>query len=543
MKLVTVAEMKAIEKAADASGLTYATMMQNAGRGVAENVLEIEYGEDEEPQALALVGPGNNGGDALVALIQLAAQGWATRAYLVKRKVKNDPLVEHLRTAGGEFVLASEDAGFDKLRAFMEASHVLIDGVLGTGIKLPLRRDVANVLAAANQALTEMEDPPYVVAVDCPSGVDCDTGQAAAETLPASLTVCMAAVKQGLLKFPAFDLTGELRVAGIGLTEDLPAWLKIRNTVADEDEVRDILPPRPDDAHKGSFGTALIAAGSVNFTGAALLAGKAAYRSGAGLVTLALPAPLHTALAGHFPEATWIILPHEMGVIAASAADVLASNLDRATAILLGPGFGLEDTTREFIEALLRGGPDARKGSGRIGFVRPAPVEDDKKVAALPPMVIDADGLKLLATIAGWSGLLPPLSVLTPHPGEMAVLTGLDKAAIQADRLGTAKKYAAQWGHIVVLKGAFTVVAAPDGKATVVPVATAALARAGTGDVLAGIIVGLRAQGVEAFEAAVAGAWIHAQAGIAAAERIGNAASVVAGDVLESVPDVLWGMV
>jgi hydroxyethylthiazole kinase-like uncharacterized protein yjeF len=167
----------------------------------------------------------------------------------------------------------------------------------------------------------------------------------------------------------------------------------------------------------------------------------------------------------------------------------------------------------------------------------------EDKSGKLPPLVFDADGLKLLAKIEGWPKLLPSPAVLTPHPGEMAVLTGISKDDIQKDRLGTALKYAHQWNHVVVLKGAFTVVAAPDKRATIIPVATAALARAGTGDVLAGLIVGLRAQGVDAFEAAVAGAWLHAMAGIYAADRIGNKASVLAGDVLDSIADVLVGMV
>jgi NAD(P)H-hydrate epimerase len=273
------------------------------------------------------------------------------------------------------------------------------------------------------------------------------------------------------------------------------------------------------------------------------LAGKAAYRSGAGLVTLAVPMPLHNALAGSLPEATWVLLPHEMGVIASNAAGVIAKNLDRATAMLVGPGLGTEDTTREFFENLLKGKVATRKTSGRIGFVQAGPQDIEEYHSAMPPLVVDADGLNLLAKMENWAQLLPAKSVLTPHPGEMAGLTGLEKDAIQKDRLGTALKYAAEWGQVVVLKGAFTVIAAPDGQATIIPVATSALARAGTGDVLAGLIVGLRAQGLDAYEAAVAGAWIHAQAGIYAADRVGNPASVLAGDVLDSIADVLIGMV
>jgi NAD(P)H-hydrate epimerase len=397
------------------------------------------------------------------------------------------------------------------------------------------------VLAAVNTAVAELPWPPYVVAVDCPSGVDCDSGEAAPEVIPASVTVCMAAVKQGLLKFPAFELAGELRVVDIGLTEKLKLWKQIKHFVADDELVEDVLPARPADSHKGTFGTALIVAGSINYTGAALLAGRAAYRIGTGLVQMAVPGPVHAALAGHFPEATWILLPQEMGVIADSAADVLVKNLERATAVLIGPGLGAENTTGDFLENLLQGKHTIRKPGGRIGFVQNTESAAAEKAAVLPPLLIDADGLRHLAKLKDWPTLLSAGTILTPHPGEMAALTGLDKDDIQKDRLGIALKYAAEWKHVVVLKGAFTIVAAPDGRSTTIPVATSALAHAGTGDVLAGLIAGLRAQGVEAYEAAVAGAWIHAEAGLYAAEKVGSEASVLAGDVLEAVADIMSG--
>ncbi|KAF0108640.1 MAG: hypothetical protein FD146_526 [Anaerolineaceae bacterium] len=539
MKLVSVSEMRAVEQEADASGLTYNLMMENAGHNLAHEVMELAYFQDseEDVQVLGLCGPGNNGGDTLAALTRLAEKGWTARAYLVKRKAKDDPLSGRLEAAGGEVYLAEEDENFHQLQAFVETADVFLDGALGTGFKLPLKEDVGRVLAAAQGFLAGMDWPPFIVAVDCPSGVDCDTGQAAAQVIPADATVTMAAVKRGLLKLPAYGLAGELRIVGIGPLDGLKSWQALRNEAADEEMVAAILPRRGLDAHKGTFGTAFVAAGSLNYTGAALLAGKAAYRAGAGLVTLAVPAPLHAALAGHFPEATWLLLPHEMGVIASGAADVLAKNLERATALLVGPGFGLEDTTKEFIADLLKGA--GVMSHGQLGFVKSAGAKPDRKPAALPPLVFDADGLKLLAKLPGWPNLLPAPAILTPHPGEMSALTGLAVDAIQADRLAVAKKYAAEWGHVVVLKGAFTVVAAPDGRTATIPVATPALARAGSGDVLAGLIVGLRAQGVEAYEAAVAGAWIHAQAGLAAAQVQGSAASVLAGDVLDAVADVL----
>jgi NAD(P)H-hydrate epimerase len=235
------------------------------------------------------------------------------------------------------------------------------------------------------------------------------------------------------------------------------------------------------------------------------------------LVTLAIPESLHAPLAGQFPEATWLLLPEASGGIAENAAGMVLKNLDKVTSILVGPGFGLRETTRGFIAALL-----ARQGKN-----------------SLPPVVMDADGLKLLSGIPDWASLLPSPAVLTPHPGEMAILTGLSTGAIQQSRVKVAEEYAQLWGHVVVLKGAFTVVAAPDGRTAIIPVASPALARAGTGDVLAGVITGLRAQGLDAFQSATAGAWIHAQAGLRAAKRIRSTAAVLAGDVLNGLIEVM----
>jgi len=536
MKFVTVPEMLAIEKEADANGLSYDKMMENAGNGLAEIILEL-FDAGEELEAFGLVGPGNNGGDTLVALEYLANNGWRTRAYLIKRKV--DKYVKRLEKAGGEIHYAEKDDKYDTLGTFVETSDLLLDGVLGTGIKLPLKKEVAKLLMAVNDVLDVLDESPFVIAVDCPTGVDSDTGEAADECIPADLTVTMAAVKQGLLKLPAYEFVGALQVVDIGLPDDLSALKKIKAEVADEMLVSGLLPERPLEAHKGTFGTALIAAGSANYTGAALLSGRAAYRVGAGLVTMGIPSMIHSALAGQFPEATWSLLPHERGSISREAVKPLAKNFERATALLVGPGFGIEDTTQDFLKDLLAVESAPKKVAGRIGFLQEQENISEEDVAELPPMVIDADGLKLLAKIEDWHKSLPAPAVLTPHPGEMGVLTGLSTEEIQNDRLGTATKYAKEWGHVVVLKGAFTIVAAPDGNATVIPVASPALARAGTGDVLAGLIVGLRAQGLDAYDAALAGAWIHAQAGLIAADAFGSTASVLAGDVLEAIPDVM----
>jgi len=540
MKLVSIDEMKSIEQEADANGLTYEMMMENAGHNLSREVLLLAYAQDDEEdiQVLGFVGPGNNGGDTLVALTHLAEKGWKARAYLIKRKVTGDPKVKRFEDADGEIYQADKDPDFQQLTAFLETADVVLDGVLGTGFKLPLKSDIGKVLGAVKSILGSIDWQPLIVAVDCPSGVDCDSGAVGEECIHADATVTLAAVKQGLLKTPAYDLTGELRVVDIGQLDELKSWQAVKKEVANETLAVSLLPKRPTDAHKGTFGIALVVAGSVNYTGAALLAGKAAARIGAGLVTLAVPAPLHMALAGHFPEATWLLLPHEMGSIASSAAEVLTANIERATALLIGPGLGLDDTTRDFITNLL-GGSSVKDSHARMGFVQNSGWKADQKPAALPPFIIDADGLKLLAKLPNWYKLLPAQAILTPHPGEMSALTGLGIEIIQKDRLAIARKYAAEWGHVVVLKGAFTVIAAPDGRTTTIPIATPALAHAGSGDVLAGVITGLRAQGLNAYDAARLGAWVHAKAGLAAAVVQGSTTAVLAGDVLDAVADVL----
>jgi hydroxyethylthiazole kinase-like uncharacterized protein yjeF len=512
MKLVTVQQMRAIEAEADAKGVSYAAMMQNAGRGLAELVhaLGQENGWDE---VCGLVGSGNNGGDTLVALTWLAEAGWRTRAYLVRRTASNDVLIAAYLSGGGEIAEFTNDSNFDALQNFLDESHVLLDGLLGTGIRLPLKQEAALVLDQTNAILSAMDLPPLIVAVDCPSGVDCDSGEVADETIPADITVTMAAVKRGLLQLPAFELIGDLQMVEIGLPEKLDSWNAIQTEAADWDMVAALLPERPSASHKGTFGTAFVLAGSTSYTGAALLAGRAACRIGTGLVTMAVPEPLHAALAGHLPEATWILLPHENGSIAESAGELVLQSLGRATAFLIGPGLGDHLCTRMFIEDIL---PSIKV-----------------------PMVLDADGLRHVSQIKDWYGKLSDTAVLTPHPGEMSALTGLPKDEIQKDRDEIAKKYAKEWGHVLVLKGAFTIIASPDGRSTIIPIATPALARAGTGDVLAGLITGLRAQGLNAYEAAVAGAFIHGQAGLFAAEQLGTTASVLASDVLNLIPDVL----
>ena len=531
MRRVNVAQMKALESQADAGGLSYDQMMANAGRALAQ-VIHQRYFLRPTRRVLGLVGSGNNGGDCLIALRHLATLGWQTKAYLLKTRAEVDAPLAEYRHAGGEVLACDDDPDFSNLRQETQRADLVLDGILGTGVKLPLKGNIQRALAL----LKEMEDLPVVVAVDCPSGVDCDSGKAAKECPPADLTVCMAAVKAGLLKQPALSLCGEICAVDIGLPDDLPAWAEVDVEVMDATTAAASMPERPAESHKGTFGACMIAAGSVNYCGAALLAARAAYRVGAGLVRVAVPGAIYDTLAGQMAEATWLMLPHTMGAINGEAAKVVRANLEKVNALLIGPGWGLASETRQFLENLLNEQSGGKPGMP-IGFVTP----QTQKAAGkrnLPALVIDADGLKLLAQIDNWHEKIES-AVLTPHPGEMAVLSGLSIAHIQKEREAIAREYAQRWGQVLVLKGALTVIASPNGEVSVIPAATSALATAGTGDVLAGMITGLIAQGLTPYSAAKTAAWLHARAGVEAAQQLGSQAGVIAGDVVEQIPGVL----
>jgi hydroxyethylthiazole kinase-like uncharacterized protein yjeF len=302
--------------------------------------------------------------------------------------------------------------------------------------------------------------------------------------------------------------------------------------VATPKEVAGRLPPRPLDAHKGTFGRALVVAGSANYTGAAYLAAGSALRAGAGLVTLGIAENLQAMIAPCLGEATYLLLPHELGALVPEAARTLGPELERYTALLVGPGLGRDDKTRQFVAHLL--GVNLTESKARLGFVRDS-VDRDKGAAELPPLVVDADALNALADLEGWARCLPEKAVLTPHPGEMGRLLGLETDEVQADRLGVARRACENWGAVVVLKGAYTVISEPGGQTSINPFANPALATAGTGDVLAGTIAGLLAQGLAPFDAAVVGTYVHGLAGELAAHDLGPS-GVLAGDVMDRIP-------
>ena len=548
VKIITVEKSRYLETKTDEGGTSFAEMMERAGRGTAR-AIQRRIGARGK-RVLILVGPGNNGGDGLVAAHYLWEMGARVTCYLWRRNIENDANFGRAKEDRLPMVWAEDDEGFEALHGLLTGADAVVDALLGVGVDRPIGGTLKELLDAVRQTIDEQNAPrelaetvpsnsiapaPLMVAVDCPTGLNCDTGALDPAAVPADLTVTFAYPKLGLLRFPGAEAVGHIVVADIGIPPELAEDVPLEMATAEG--IQAWLPVRPRSAHKGTFGRALIVAGSVNYVGAATLAGAGAKRVGTGLVTVALPMPIQPAVAARLAEATYLLLPHDMGVIASGAVPVLREKYDDYDALLLGPGLTQEKETLAFVRALL--GLERSDRKGRLGFVSSGPSEPAEG-PELPPLVVDADGLNALTTADEWWKMLPPGTILTPHPGEMARLMGDEVTTkdVQADREGHAQRMAERWNAVVVLKGAFTVIAEPGGRVSILPFANPALATAGSGDVLAGAIAGLRAQGMDAFEAAVAGAYLHGLAGELAREEMGDM-GVVAGDLPPRLPQAL----
>ncbi len=512
-RLVSVAEMQAIEKASDARGHSFAAMMERAGRAVAETIL-ARYGTQS---ILVLVGPGNNGGDGLVCARHLQEAGAPVCVYLWKRVQETgsgpDEHWARLLMLGVPMQRAEEDSGFVMLQEWLGQSAIVVDALLGTGAARPIEGLLADLLAAA--AATASTQKQTVVAVDCASGLNCDTGALSPHALAPQLTVTFGFAKLGHYQFPGAGAVGDLVVADIGLPADLAAALP--TFLITPELVREWLPKRPRVSHKGTFGKVLLAVGSESYPGAAYLSSAAAARAGAGLVTGAVPRSIWSLVAARLPEPTWLLLPVQSsgplaGQLEPSAGATLAAGALDYDALVLGCGLGNNKATRRFVDQLLR--------------------------HPLPATLIDADGLNCLAGLQDWPARLPAQCVLTPHPAEMARLCGSEVGEVVAKRWTLAREQAAVWRCTLLVKGPYTVVAEPEGRLAVLPVATAALATAGSGDILSGIIGSLLAQGLDPFTAACCGAWLHGAAGLRCEQEIG-VAGVIASDLLARLPAVL----
>lgn len=560
IKIVSIEKMREIEAAVDAELLTYAQMMDNAGRAAAKRAQAL-IKEFESPRVTVLVGAGNNGGDGLVAAKYLAEANLAieVRLYLLKHR-DDDANVKAIETLGLFTAYATDDKDHRVLKNMVASADLVIDALFGIGVRLPLREEPARILRSVNQVINALktDEPeevlvspahyfdapkshyPSVLAIDCPSGVNCDTGEIDTNTIPADETITFIAAKPGLITFPAAESVGVLSVSNIGIPEDFKAFTREKHILADARLVQSWLPSRETDSNKGTFGKAMIVAGSLNYSGAPSLSALGAYRSGAGLVTIGVPYSIVNTVAARQLEATFVALPHDMGVISENAVPVIRKHIEGYSALLIGPGMGQEETTSKFLQDLLHAEDNQKSGvkARTIGFHKRADSESEiSPTSNLPSLIIDADGLNILAKIDNWWELLPENTIITPHPGEMGRLCAISAKEVQENRWGIIEEKAKAWQIHVVLKGAHTLIANPAGEITALPFKNNALATAGTGDVLAGLITGLVVQGMEPYKAAVCGGYVHGLAGEIASKNQGNRRSVIASDVVSAIAD------
>ncbi|MNO42433.1 Bifunctional NAD(P)H-hydrate repair enzyme Nnr [compost metagenome] len=539
MKFLSTEQMRKVDQYTITKlGIPAMALMENAGRAIAEEVLRICGTDRTKPPAqhwLVFVGKGNNGGDGLVCARHLADEGVAvTLLYAVHGdQLRGDALAQHRivealdlprlvympdaeQSEGQRDAAASGKCGVvnqDGLEQLLSGERFtgIIDALLGTGTKGAPRGVYADLIRAANRSGLP------IVAADIPSGLDADTGAVHDPCIKARVTVSLAFMKAGLTQYPGAKAAGEVVVRYIGIPRALPPGMQAEGVLLTEESLGDelgidVARRREADGHKGTYGHVLLAAGSMPMSGAGLLAAKAALRAGCGLATWALPTAVLQHVLGAVPEL--MLAPAKddgAGAWSEAAAEEVLRLLAARDVLAVGPGMGRFPGEDGFMRALW-------EGAGR-------------------PLVVDADALGILAEadgLARWQRR-DAATILTPHPGEMARLTGVSTGEVQNDRLGIARRFALQHGLTLVLKGARTVVAAPDGRVFVNTTGHPGMATGGSGDVLTGIIASLLAQGLDAVQAAAFGVYLHGRAGERAAALRHSPASLIAGDIIEAL--------
>ncbi len=498
MKVLTAAQMREVDRRTAQAGIPGLILMENAGSRVVEFLSE-RFAPLSAQRIVVLCGKGNNGGDGMAVARQLYTRCSPEALYVLvlaaPEELKGDALTNYqMLTACGCPIL-------HELPPEAQTATVVVDALLGTGLSGPARGVTRDAIRAINSGFPQAE----VVAVDMPSGMPSDSGEPQGEFAPADYTVTFTAPKAAHVLPPNCNFVWELIVRSIGTRPDLMVESDL--SLLEPSMFRQLLEPRPVDGHKGTFGHALMIAGSRGKTGAATMCGLAALRAGAGLVTVASPESSIAAIAVHTPELMTEPLaetPH--GTIALNA------DLDRVvqgkTVVAIGPGLGRDPAIAELVRSL--------------------------NATCEQPMVLDADAL--VPRLAAQSQML---RVITPHPGEMARLLEKSVADVQTDRVATARTFATWHRMIVVLKGHRTVIALPDGNVWINPTGTPAMGKGGTGDVLTGMIAGFLAQFPKQPELAVGAAvYLHGLAGQLAAKITGEK-GLIATDILQYLPKAM----
>ncbi|MBI5886710.1 MAG: NAD(P)H-hydrate dehydratase [Deltaproteobacteria bacterium] len=514
MKLAIADTIREIDRAAvEDYGMTGAQLMENAGRGVACAVLAELASTGAKGRVAVIAGKGNNGGDGYVAARHLRNAGLDVMVFSLARpsELKGDAALNAKVWArmGGATAGIITKADIRRHAPAIRHACIIVDAIFGVGLKTPVKGVHAEAIEFINSIGKK------IVAVDVPSGIDAGSGAVMGAAIKASLTVTMAMPKPGLYLYPGREYAGRVEVVDIGVPVALLAAAGDTSgySLITPDDVAVVLRPRNADSHKGSYGHLFVLAGSPGKTGAAYMCATGGMRAGAGLTTIGLPESLEPVMEAKTTEVMTTGLPETAGHLLGSVSfEAVCAVLKGKAAVVIGPGIGLDVDTTGFLKRLLK--------------------------VLKSPVVIDADGLgAFVGCVKTLREVKAPL-VLTPHPGEMARLLDMKTTEVQADRPGAARRLCAMTGAVVVLKGAATIVAAPDGGIFINPTGNAGLATAGTGDVLAGMIGGLLSQGYGPVEAACAAVYIHG----AAADEVKAASGetgMMATDLLPVIPGVM----
>lgn len=504
MNIYTAEQTRSLEQRAVQCGISPLVLMENAACNIAR-IIECE-GRFTDPFVI-ICGTGNNGGDGLALARHLANAGRKVEVLLLADGRHTTPEARTNRSIVKRMgIPIREIARVDRrLRQTLEQAGCIVDAIIGSGLGRALEGMKREVVQAVNASARP------VVALDMPTGIHADTGAVMGDAIAATMTIALGTVKPGHLVFPGRGMTGVLRFAPVSIPAsyyDEPTeytWLDAAYGAT-------VLPKRRKDTHKGDYGRLYVLGGSPGLTGAPCLAAQAALRAGAGLVTVACSASLNAVFEAKLTEVMTLPLPDDGGYLAPKALTVLAGALDRADAIVAGPGLSTHASADELFDGLFR----------RLEL----------------PAVIDADGIALLARHKDMLASRTSPLVITPHAGEMSRFTGQPVDEVLADPVAVARATAKEHGIFVVLKGATTVVASPSGRIAFSTAGNPGMATGGTGDVLAGVIGGLLAQGIDTEDAVRLGVSLHSASGDRAASRRGQTA-LIASDIVDDLADVL----
>jgi ADP-dependent NAD(P)H-hydrate dehydratase / NAD(P)H-hydrate epimerase len=510
MKILNVAQMQQAERDSARFGITTAMLMENAGKAAAEEIQRY-LGNLKDHNILILVGPGNNGGDGLVAARYLYDWGASrVKIYLCGRRPAADTNLEQVKKRSIHCTELGSDTNLNKFEEWLSEATAVVDAVFGTGKTRDIEGSLASVLQSI-QSARRLRRSLRLFALDLPSGLNANTGEIDAATPRVDSTLTLGFPKIGLFNYPGLDIVGSIRVLDIGIPMKLADY--VNTELLTDSDVAAILPERRSHSNKGSWGKVMVVAGSINYLGAPYLACSGTIRVGAGLTTLAIAHNLLPILATKLTEIIFVSLPEiSYGLPSQEATNILHQQLPQYDVLLMGCGLGQNQAVIDLVQQTLF-----------------------DSLTKKPVVVLDADGINALARIPEWWKKFAEEAILTPHAGEMSRLTGKSIVEVQSNRIEIARECAARWNKIIVLKGAYTVIADPGGQVRVSPFANAGLATAGTGDVLAGAVAGFKAQGLSCFESAICGAYVHGLAGELVKAELGDA-GMIASDLLQALP-------